>query len=167
MPIPRDGIFEPVTMGQVALGPVAAPAYTVPGGKKAVVQQVLVTNTGAQASVFVSLVPRGQVTDPGNRILHDVDVPFGALAFDLHQVLEPGDTVVGTTAVPGSLIMTVGGVEFDFLYTRGTWDAVDPALRWDQVDTSVTWDGWVGAPGTWNAVDVSWDALTTTWDGWV
>jgi len=144
MPVNRNAVYRPITMGQAVLTASPAVAYTVPTGKMAVVQQVAVANADPGiVSVFVGLVPRGGVSGLDNRLVHDVDVaPKGALSVDINQVLEAGDMMVGHASAAGALTMTVGGVEFDWHGDTGAWDARLLAETWDSISAGTTWDQW-------------------------
>lgn len=147
MPTNPNALYLPARMGQVVLPNAAsATAYTVPSGKMAVVQQVSLANTGAATQVFIGLVPRGGgVGGVGNRIIHNLDLRAeSSLAFDLHQVLEAGDMVVGHAATASIVTMTVGGVEFDWPGDTRAWDAQPLGRTWDSIPAGTTWDSWSG-----------------------
>lgn len=128
-------VYEPAPMGQAALGLTPAVVWTVPLGKAALVQRLVLANTTlAVIDVYVSLLATAGVGDQTNRIMHDVPIPpEGSVAFDMTQVVTGG---IAAYAEALGLTLTISGMLFD--PAARSWDAA--LTSWDAVPAGVTWD---------------------------
>lgn len=88
--------------------------YTVPGGLKTIVKNIIVANvTAVAANGSLSFVPNGGAVGDGNRLFKDMSIPANtAVTFDLSQVLNTGDFISIKVGTASALTVTVSGVEF-------------------------------------------------------
>lgn len=163
-------VYTPTPMGQAALTTTPTVVYTVPTGKAALVQKVVLSNTTlAPIDVYVGLLSTGGVGDATNRIMHDVPIGAeGSVAFDMMQVVNGG---IAAHADAAGLTLTISGMLFDLNLAAGSWDERSPNESWDSVPNTVTWDtldvdhgvAWDGYPAgkSWDAfpAGLSWDEM--------
>ena len=150
--------ISPVQLAQAELTTTHAVLYSVPGGKKAIVQRLVLANTAlAPSDVSVSLVPTNSPGDLTNRIMHTVPIPAeGLVAFDMYQVVSGA---VAASASPATVTLTVSGSLFDFVTVPGSWDA-QGEQTWDSMLSTMTWDSMIATAG------YAWDNYPAgkTWD---
>jgi hypothetical protein len=107
-------VYTPKRLAQSSpVGTADTTIYTVPGGRLAIVKQLMISNTGVGSiSVSVSIVPLGGAAGPTNRIITDAVLSGkSVLVFDLSQVMTTGDFISVKTSVSSSAAFTVSGVE--------------------------------------------------------
>lgn len=87
--------------------------YTVPGGRLAIVKQILLSNTTASTVVAdVSIVPAAGSGGVTNRVASQVGVPPNSiLVVDLSQVMVAADFISAKAGTANALTLTISGVE--------------------------------------------------------
>lgn len=89
--------------------------YTVPSGKKAIVDKFTATNTDASArTISIHLVPNGGAASAANLITSALSIPAGE-SVDLpevkNHVLESGDFVSAIASVASKVVIRASGRE--------------------------------------------------------
>ena len=105
--------LAPKRLAQFAPTAVAANYYAVPGGLTAIIKNIVVANTAGYAVPFtLSLVPTGATADNTNRLIPGSGIPaLDTVAFDLTQVMHPGDYISAFAGTAGVLAVTISGLE--------------------------------------------------------
>jgi ATP-dependent protease ClpP protease subunit len=87
--------------------------YTVPSGKKAIIKQILLSNTSASdVTVTIYLVPSGGTAGANNMIVPGITVNAKTVVtIDMAQVMNAGDFLVGVQNTSGAVTVTISGVE--------------------------------------------------------
>lgn len=96
-------------------GALGSVLYTVPGGKSAIVKNIVLTNTtGTEATIHVSVVPSGGGAAADNRILSNYAVPANGIAtLDCSIVMPAGAFLHATNTTSNAIACTISGVEVD------------------------------------------------------
>ncbi len=101
--------------GPAYLGTTAAALYTTATGKTALVQGILLHNSGAAAATYtLHLVPSGDAAGAGNRIFHaslDADETVLISLGGSGLVLAEGDSIQGLASATDSIVATIHGAE--------------------------------------------------------
>lgn len=89
--------------------------YTVPAGKRTIIDKLTATNTGAGAQLItINIVPSGQGIGTANQITSSKSIA-AATAADLtenqNQILAEGDQVVATADANGKIVVRLSGRE--------------------------------------------------------
>ena len=87
--------------------------YTVPGGKSAIVKNIVLANvTGIEATVHLSVVPSGGSASTSNRILSNYAIPANGIAtLDCSIVMPTGAFLHATNTTSNAITCTISGVE--------------------------------------------------------
>lgn len=87
--------------------------YTVAGGRRAIVKQIILANSSASAATAsLSFVSSGGTAGVSNRSFTGIQIASAqVLLFDLSQVLEAGDFISVQVSTGSSIVFTVSGVE--------------------------------------------------------
>lgn len=106
--------YTPVRLGQTQPGVGATTVYTVPGGRSAIVKELVVCNvTTGQVALSASLCLAGATPGDANRVVKDAVLdPKATVIFTFDQVLPAGGFVSATASAAASLTITASGVEF-------------------------------------------------------
>lgn len=88
--------------------------YTVPGGKSAIIKELVVCNTTAgQVSFWCSFVPAGGSVGDATRVIANSVIPaYSTVIFTFAQVLATAGFVSCKAGAASSLTATLTGVEF-------------------------------------------------------
>lgn len=103
--------WSPLRLAQFVPTATVATYYTA--DELTVVKNIVVANTSGAAVPFtLSLVPSGQAAGNSNRIVPGSGIPaLGTVAFDLTQVMHPGDFIAAFAGTAGVLAVTISGME--------------------------------------------------------
>lgn len=106
--------FTPLRLAAAQLTTSAATYYTAPVDTKAIVKQIILSNTtGTAATASISLVASGGTASASNRIVEQISVPAnGVVMLDLSQVLEAGDFLAALAGTASAINMRVSGMEY-------------------------------------------------------
>lgn len=104
--------FTLTRLAQFVATTAEATYYTVPGGQKAIVKNIVIANTSAAtATLALSLVASGGTAGNANRILPTIAVPANSvIPFDLTQVMDAGGFISAIASANAALTVTISGL---------------------------------------------------------
>jgi len=103
--------WSPLRLAQFVPTATVASYYTADA--VTIIKNIVVANTAGFVVPFtLSLVPSGLTAGNSNRIVPGSGIPaLGTVAFDLTQVMHPGDFIAAFAGTAGVLAVTVSGME--------------------------------------------------------
>lgn len=89
--------------------------YTVPLGKKAILRNIVFSNTKEyEARITLFLVPNGETANETNAVISDLPIiANNTVAVDLSAVIEENDKIVAVQRLENTITCFISGLEVD------------------------------------------------------